>query len=116
MIAVDLFCGAGGLTRGLLNAEIEVVLGIDLNEECRRTFEENNKPAEFLRKDLREVTAAEIRRYFPPRAKAAASPGRLCPVPALQFLPSRFRGVSGEQAVARIRSAGASLEARLDPY
>jgi DNA (cytosine-5)-methyltransferase 1 len=46
-----------------------VVLGIDWNEDCRRTFEENNKPASFLCKDLRAVTAAEIRRYFPPRCK-----------------------------------------------
>ena len=69
MIAVDLFCGAGGLTRGLLNAGIDVVLGIDLNEDCRRTFEDNNKPANFLHKDLRCVTAAEIRRYFPPKCK-----------------------------------------------
>jgi DNA (cytosine-5)-methyltransferase 1 len=69
MIAVDLFCGAGGLTRGLLNTGIEVVLGIDLNEDCRRTYEGNNKPAKFLCKDLRDVTAAEIRRYFPPQCK-----------------------------------------------
>ena len=69
MIAIDLFCGAGGLTRGLLNAGIEVVLGIDLNEDCRQTFEKNNEPAKFLCKDIRNVTAAEVRRYFPPECK-----------------------------------------------
>jgi DNA (cytosine-5)-methyltransferase 1 len=69
MIAVDLFCGAGGLTRGLLNAGIDVVLGIDLNEDCRRTFEKNNEPARFLCKDIHDVTASEIRRYFPTQCK-----------------------------------------------
>ncbi len=69
MIAVDLFCGAGGLTRGLLNAGVDVVLGIDSNEDCRRTFEKNNKPATFLCKDIRSVTAAQVRRCFPPRRK-----------------------------------------------
>ncbi len=62
MIAIDLFCGAGGLTRGLRNAGIPVILGIDNNEDCRLTYEHNNKPAEFLCSDLRDVEAKEVRR------------------------------------------------------
>src|SRR6185436_12709726 len=58
----DFFCGAGGLTRGLLDAGIEVVAGIDSDERCRRTYETNNEGAEFVRKDIREVTLAELKR------------------------------------------------------
>ena len=39
--AVDFCCGAGGLTRGLADAGIEVVAGIDNNEGCRKTYECN---------------------------------------------------------------------------
>ncbi len=69
MIAVDLFCGAGGLTRGLLNAGIDVVLGIDVNEDYRRTYEQNNSPATFLASDIRRVTARQIRQYLPSKRK-----------------------------------------------
>ncbi len=62
MRAIDFFCGAGGLTRGLLDAGIKVVAGIDSDEHCRRTYEENNEGAQFVRKDIREVTLAELKR------------------------------------------------------
>jgi DNA (cytosine-5)-methyltransferase 1 len=62
MIAVDLFCGAGGLTRGLRNAGISVILGIDNNETCSLSYEYNNRPTEFLCSDLRNVAAEDIRR------------------------------------------------------
>ena len=61
MIAVDFFCGAGGLTRGLLNAGIEVILGIDNDEKCRETYEANNPPACFLNSDLRETSLNDLK-------------------------------------------------------
>jgi DNA (cytosine-5)-methyltransferase 1 len=60
MIAVDFFCGAGGLTRGLLDAGIDVVLGIDNDESCRQTYETNNHPAVFLQADIRELAVNEV--------------------------------------------------------
>ena len=42
--AIDFFCGAGGLTRGLLNAGIEVLAGVDNDEHLRETYTHNNKP------------------------------------------------------------------------
>ncbi len=68
MIAIDLFCGAGGLTRGLLNAGINVILGIDNNDACLLTYEHNNRPTEFLCSDLRNVDAKDIRRRLTGRA------------------------------------------------
>lgn len=62
MFAVDFFCGAGGLTRGFLDAGIRVVAGLDINESCRRTYESNNKPAKFLACDLREIRRQDLER------------------------------------------------------
>lgn len=60
MKALDFFCGAGGLTRGLLDAGIEVVSGIDLDESCRETYEKNNAPATFQAWDIRKLGVADI--------------------------------------------------------
>jgi DNA (cytosine-5)-methyltransferase 1 len=63
--AVDFFCGAGGLTRGLLDSGIEVVLGIDNDKTCGETYEKNNAPAKFKCSDIRKLNddglAAELK-------------------------------------------------------
>lgn len=41
-LAVDFFCGAGGTTRGLIDAWGYVIAGIDKQESCRRTYVANN--------------------------------------------------------------------------
>ena len=61
--AVDLFCGAGGLTHGLLNAGIEVVAGYDIAESCRFSYEHNNN-AKFINQSVTELTAEEIIKHF----------------------------------------------------
>src|SRR5437870_11384003 len=58
----DFFCGAGGLTRGLRSAGIRVVAGFDDDEDCRLSYEKNNPGIKFIRKDIREVTIAELKR------------------------------------------------------
>jgi DNA (cytosine-5)-methyltransferase 1 len=63
MYALDFFCGAGGLTRGFLNAGIQVVAGLDVNEGCRRTYETNNKPAKFVACDLQSVRRKDLENY-----------------------------------------------------
>ena len=55
MKAYDFFCGAGGLTRGLLDAGIEVVTGFDHDERCRATYEYNNPGVRFVQLDIREI-------------------------------------------------------------
>lgn len=39
---VDLFCGIGGLTRGLLNSGLDVVGGFDIDPTCQYAYEHNN--------------------------------------------------------------------------
>lgn len=57
--AVDLFCGVGGLTAGLIKSGIKVKAGYDIAEECRFAYEYNNG-AIFIHKDVAEVTGTEI--------------------------------------------------------
>jgi DNA (cytosine-5)-methyltransferase 1 len=64
-VAVDLFCGAGGLTHGLLAAGIPVVAGYDTDETCRFPFEKNNAPAAFHNADVRAVKGVDLAEHFP---------------------------------------------------
>jgi len=57
--AVDLFCGAGGLTLGLEKAGINVAMGIDIDPACEYPFEANNK-AKFLKKSVEDVSKSEL--------------------------------------------------------
>ncbi|MDG2535252.1 DNA cytosine methyltransferase [Sphingomonas sp. HITSZ_GF] len=41
-LAVDFFCGAGGTTRGLIDAGGYVLAGVDKDTRCRETYVENN--------------------------------------------------------------------------
>ena len=59
--AIDFFCGAGGLTRGLLNAGIEVLAGVDNDEHLRETYTHNNKPSRFINKDIDAIEIHELR-------------------------------------------------------
>lgn len=42
-LAADFFCGAGGTTRGLLDAGGYVIAGIDKDARCERTYVANNR-------------------------------------------------------------------------
>ena len=56
---VDLFCGVGGLTRGLQNAGLNVLTGFDIDQTCQFAYEENNNVPYQLR-DIRGISANEI--------------------------------------------------------
>lgn len=49
---LDLFCGAGGLSRGFMDAGYNVVLGVDFDEMALKTFKENHGDAEARKIDL----------------------------------------------------------------
>ncbi|WP_455543525.1 DNA cytosine methyltransferase [Intestinibacter sp.] len=49
---VDLFSGAGGLSRGFMDAGFNVVLGVDFNDAALKTFKENHGNAEPMKLDL----------------------------------------------------------------
>ena len=49
---LDLFSGAGGLSRGFYDAGYDVVLGVDFDEAALKTFKANHGGAEAMRLDL----------------------------------------------------------------
>lgn len=65
--AVDLFCGAGGLTHGLIQAGIKVEAGIDIDEQAEFAYTFNNPGAKFIRWDLSRKTSRDIEALFKPR-------------------------------------------------
>jgi DNA (cytosine-5)-methyltransferase 1 len=62
---VDLFCGIGGLTNGLIQAGINVKAGFDFDASCKFAYETNNK-AEFVHSDLRNTPSDTIKSFFTP--------------------------------------------------
>jgi len=63
-VAIDLFCGIGGLTRGVQNAGIKVVAGIDLDSSCRYAYEHNNE-SKFINAGVESVSSSEIEKLYP---------------------------------------------------
>ncbi len=56
MVAIDFFCGAGGMTNGLIRAGIHVLAGVDNEPLCEKTYRQNknrndDKP-EYLCMDI----------------------------------------------------------------
>lgn len=61
---VDLFCGIGGLTHGLMQAGIPVVAGVDVDENCRYPYEKNNPGARFFALDVAKLSADLVRDWL----------------------------------------------------
>src|SRR3990172_6723882 len=60
LTAIDLFCGAGGLTVGIKRAGFDVVVGVELNPEIAKTYRSNHPTTKLLIKDVRETSGEEI--------------------------------------------------------
>jgi DNA (cytosine-5)-methyltransferase 1 len=63
IVCVDLFCGIGGLTHGLIRGGIDVVAGIDVDPACRFPYETNNA-AKFIEKDLQTLSGKTLKALF----------------------------------------------------
>ena len=64
MNAIDFFCGGGGMTRGLLDAGIDVIFGLDSNPSCQRTYERNNH-IPYLNRDILAVEGDQLTEEYP---------------------------------------------------
>lgn len=64
--AVDLFCGAGGLSYGLQKAGVSITTGVDWKEQARYPYEQNIG-ADFLQADVRALAQdpERVARHFP---------------------------------------------------
>lgn len=61
-VCADLFCGCGGLSTGLLDAGIDVRVGVDLNAPSVATFDLNHaaRGSQSIQADVRGLTGARL--------------------------------------------------------
>lgn len=60
---IDLFCGIGGLTHGLVNQGLDVVAGIDNDPKCEYGYKVNNK-ARYILDDIANIKAIQIQELY----------------------------------------------------
>ncbi len=61
--AIDLFCGAGGLTHGFILEGLKVKAGIDLDSACKYPYETNNKTI-FIERDVSQISGQDLNQIF----------------------------------------------------
>ncbi len=62
--AIDLFCGVGGLTRGLIDEGVNVAAGVDIDEACKYPYEKNNGTT-FWKKDVETLKPSAVSKRYP---------------------------------------------------
>ncbi|MBC6995534.1 DNA cytosine methyltransferase [Neolewinella lacunae] len=63
LVAIDFFCGGGGMTYGLRNAGIDVLAGIDFDESCRQTYTANNPLSKFINIDVSKMQPKDLQKH-----------------------------------------------------
>ncbi len=58
--AIDLFCGAGGLSEGFRQAGFHVLAGQDIDATFGRTFEQTHAGAKFVHGPIQDVSATDL--------------------------------------------------------
>ena len=61
MNAIDLFCGAGGLSYGFEKAGVNILLGIDNDAMALKVFEKNHKNAKSICSDITQLHYNDIK-------------------------------------------------------
>lgn len=130
-LAVDFFCGAGGTTRGLIDAGGYVIAGIDKDARCKSTYVDNNynelvdySPARFLNYDIfpatpeypkgqRDALRGELDRwlaYYRNKAKGVPLLFAIC-APCQPFTRLARKELSEERRLGREKDSNLLREA-----
>ena len=59
-ICVDLFCGAGGLSRGLELAGYKSMVAVDFDPNATKTYKKNHPDAHVITGDICQLSVEEI--------------------------------------------------------
>lgn len=62
--AIDLFCGIGGMTHGIIKAGIPVYAGVDIDEQCRYAYAKNNRTL-FINRDVKDISGGTLKNLYP---------------------------------------------------
>lgn len=62
LIAIDMFCGCGGLTTGLKRAGFDVIGAVELGKKIIKTYRANHRETITWNKDIRLVTVRAVKR------------------------------------------------------
>lgn len=60
---IDLFCGIGGLSHGMLKKGFNILAGYDIDNSCKYAFEKNNK-SKFHCQDVTAITGEHLQSIF----------------------------------------------------
>ena len=60
LTAIDLFCGAGGLTEGLKQAGFDVIGAVEINSIISNTYKLNHKTTHLWNKPIQDLAAKEV--------------------------------------------------------
>ena len=60
LTAIDLFCGAGGLSEGFRQAGFHVLAGQDFDDQAGATFAATHPEAKFIGGPIQDVTAQQL--------------------------------------------------------
>lgn len=61
LVAIDLFAGCGGLSKGLTKAGFDVRAAVEVDVEAAKTYRKNHPSTELIERDICKVTASELK-------------------------------------------------------